>query len=120
MTVIEFLLAVLAIFLSFIGWVWFGKEESLKAKLKLFWSSGTYKPIQRIGLIVLIIGFVSFISWSVEDSIHIEYFFQDYDFPRRHEHWFYKLHVWFIPVGLLLTWLYPATESFKNWITANK
>lgn len=112
----------------FIIWVMFGKpklnKKDLMLALKRFWDSGTKMPIQRVGFIILCIGIISFIAWDVEDTafrLSLYYGFDwEYRFPDKYDSWFYHLHLYLIPLGLFLTWLYPFTKKLKVWVFENK
>ncbi|EPH7299518.1 TPA: hypothetical protein PKT77_003518 [Acinetobacter baumannii] len=109
-------------------WIMVGKPKLNKKNviyaLKNFWDRGTKKPIQRIGFIVLCIGIFSFIAWDIEDTafrLSLYYGFDwEYRFPQKHDSWFYHLHVYLIPLGLFLTWLYPFTRKLRLWIFENR
>lgn len=96
--------------------------------LNKIWSYGTYSPIQRTGLIILALGCASFLFWIVEDRTF--YYSRlyglvfDYAFPRlRYDGLFAWIHLYLLPLGLLMTWLYhPINKIIKiilRWINRN-
>ncbi|MCM1957922.1 hypothetical protein NCZ17_00865 [Acinetobacter modestus] len=91
---------------------------------KKFWIIGTTKPLQRIGIIFLLIGLVSFFAWDYENTVFrfsIYYgFYWSYRFPDRYDSWFYHLHVYLIPIGLMTSWGYPFLQKIKKWVFKNK
>lgn len=93
--------------------------------LRIIWDYGTRAPIQRVGLILLFCGILISMMWAHESS-SLKYYFQDViEYPPRNSgEWFYKLYLYFIPFGLLLTWLYPFFRKIINciatWIFKNK
>lgn len=96
--------------------------------MKKLWSYGTTYPVQRIGLIILILGIISFILWCIESEIVFwidEYNgWSPYYFPKSYESFFYKLHPFLIALGLLMTWFFIPSQkiyhSIRNWIFKNK
>ncbi|ENW73625.1 hypothetical protein V6W86_09425 [Acinetobacter baumannii] len=92
------------------------------------WQYGTSLPIQRIGLIILTIGLISFFAWSIETKtvfwIDAYSGWDPYFYPDRYNSIFYRIHLLFIPLGLLMTWLFrPVTKVLKclgNWVFKNK
>lgn len=92
-----------------------------------FWRYGTHLPIQRIGLIVLSIGIISFISWCIDTKtvFWIDSFsgWDPYRYPEKYDPFFYKIHPVFIPIGIVLTWLYIPVNKImkliKGWIFQN-
>lgn len=98
--------------------------------LKKFWNYGTYKPIQRIGLIIILIGFLISLSYSIKmnhwflDGVKY-YFYSLSNYPPEYKYdGFYAFYPYVILLGLLLTWFYPPTSKLlhhiKNWICKNK
>ncbi|QXA08339.1 hypothetical protein I6L27_02005 [Acinetobacter pittii] len=95
--------------------------------MKKLWAYGTTFPLQRIGLIILLLGIVSFISWCIESRIvfWIDAYsgWATYYYPENYEYFFYKLHPFFIPLGLLMTWLLiPSKKIYQfvsNWVFKN-
>ncbi len=94
---------------------YFKKEKILK-----LWRVGTTTPIQRIGLIVLIIGISSFASWLFKREIALEEIFNSYYFPKSRDFIFFHLYLYFIPIGLLMTWGHPLIDKVKQWIFNQK
>ena len=102
-------------------------------QLKAFWGYGTNKPVQRIGLVVLVLGLVISVLWANDqlfyhsDANYLS--LPDYldivinDIPTYRDGYF-LLYPYLIGTGLLMTWLYgfsaKAVHVFKNWVMANK
>lgn len=87
--------------------------------IKIFWIKGTSQPIQRVGLIILAIGVMSCTLYSIQSPNHydIQDILLDPDYyPRYRDPIFYKLYVYFIPLGFLLSWGYPLLQKIQSWI----
>lgn len=87
--------------------------------IKIFWMKGTSQPVQRVGLIILAIGVMSCTLYSIQSPYHYEIqdILLDPDYyPRYRDPIFYKLYVYFIPLGLLLSWGYSLLVKLKIWV----
>ena len=102
-------------------------------QLKAFWEYGTTKPIQRVGLIVLMLGLVISILWADDQLFYHsdagylslpDYLEIVIDDTPTHRDGYFFLYPYLIGSGLLMTWLYGFSVkvlcALKNWITANK
>ncbi len=67
-----------------------------------------------------IIGFSSFVSWFFKREIALEEIFNPRYFPRSRDFIFFHLYMYFIPVGLLMTWGYQILVKIKQWIFNEK
>ena len=94
--------------------------------MKKIWEYGTSTPIQRVGLILLSIGMLSYLSW-IFTGYHHGYDYTDPDpwinvifdpdyFPRKRDFIFFHLYLYLIPLGLLMTWGYGLLIKLKNWV----
>lgn len=100
------------------------KENIHKIKLlfESIWLNGTSQPLQRVGIIILTIGVLSCIlyyfqspsSYNVQDIL----FDSDY-YPRYRDLFFYKLYIYFIPLGFILSWGYPLLQKIQSWVLNN-
>lgn len=85
-----------------------------------FWEYGTNSPVQRIGLIILIIGISSFLGWCFKAEIvfysSLYSGWLEYVKPTNNDNFFYHLHIFSLPFGLLLTWGYGLLIKLKQWI----
>lgn len=84
------------------------------------WSYGTKHPTQRVGVIILAIGIVSAILWMFENDVTLEVFFVSYYFPRSSDLFIYHLYLFFIPIGLLMSWGYGFLLKIKYWVVNGK
>lgn len=90
--------------------------------MRKFWQFGTKEKIQRVGLLILIFGLLSFFAWVFLSS-RVGFYMDDYygngfdfEMPDRYDALFYRLFKWVIPLGLLLTWFYPLWQPIIKWI----
>lgn len=120
MSIIEWFSIFAYLIIFFCVWQWTAKDAKYKVFIKYLWTYGTNKPIQRIGLIFLIIGITSLFAWMERDYIGIYYFFSEYRMPSSSYSLFYHLHIYLLPVSILMTWGYGILLKLKNWIIANK
>ena len=104
-------------------WNFIGRP-SIKPLIKKMWSYGTQKPVQRIGLILLCVGIISFVLWDINDTAFrfSSYygFYWSYSFPDKYDFWIYHLHVYLIPIGLMASWGYPSLQKLQKWVFKNK
>jgi hypothetical protein len=92
------------------------------------WRYGTNLPLQRIGLIILVIGLISFFAWAFETRtvfwIDAYSGWDPYVYPDKYDSIFYRIHLVFIPLGLLMTWLFKPVSTILNsiskWVFKNK
>ena len=96
------------------------KQQRNKDDSITLWELGTKRPIQRIGLIVLILGVISAISWFISKQDFAVFFDPDYFPSNRYDHFFYRLYPIFFPLGLLMTWGYFIIDSVFLWISTGK
>lgn len=83
------------------------------------WANGSSQPLQRIGLIILAIGIFSCIFWVFESPNYyniIDILFDPRYYPGHSDALFYKLYIYFIPLGLILSWGYPFLKKIKSWV----
>lgn len=84
--------------------------------MKKIWAYGTSTPIQRVGVIILAIGFVSLLSWIYKADLDFEDIFDSYYFPKSRDSFFFHLYFYFIPIGLLMSWGYRILLKVKQWV----
>jgi len=94
--------------------------------LKKIWAYGVSTPFQRMGLIILSIGILSYLTWVFTGN-HYGYdytypdrwinviFDPDY-FPEKRNFVFFHLYLYLVPAGLLMTWGYRLLVKLKSWI----
>lgn len=80
------------------------------------WIYGTKEPIQRVGLIILVVGGLSFFSWIFKNDLYIEEAFTPRYFPETRDALWFHLYLYFIPLGILMTWGYSSLIKLINWI----
>ncbi|MFW2152834.1 hypothetical protein [Acinetobacter gyllenbergii] len=85
--------------------------------LKNIWEYGAKQPFQKIGIIILILGLFSMISWSIKANLDFLQAFDPYYFPRSHRDFlFFHLYLYFIPLGLTMSFGYRFLILIKNWV----
>ncbi|NAR60041.1 hypothetical protein [Acinetobacter haemolyticus] len=94
--------------------------------LKKLWAYGTTSPLQRIGLIILSIGALSYLSWVftgyhhgydyTDPGLWINVIFDHEYFPGRRDFLFFHLYLYLIPIGILMTWGRGLLIKLKSWI----
>jgi len=84
--------------------------------LKKIWEFGTSTPIQRFGVIILLIGLASLLSWIYKADLDFEDIFDSYYFPESSDSFIFHLYFYLIPVGLLMSWGYFLLVKTKHWI----
>lgn len=98
--------------------------------IKKIWTYGTYRPVQRIGLIVILSGLILSLLYSVK----INHWFSDgvkyyvyslWNYPPEYRYdGVYAFYPYIIMLGVIMTWLYPTCLKIfifiKNWIYKNK
>ncbi|RZG64158.1 hypothetical protein EXE25_17650 [Acinetobacter bouvetii] len=84
--------------------------------MKKVWDYGTSTPIQRVGVIFLVIGLLSLFSWMIKEDLSFEDLFEPYYLPRSRDSFFFHLFFYFIPLGLLMSWGYQVLVMIKAWI----
>lgn len=80
------------------------------------WRYGSKEPIQRIGIIILIIGLISLFSWVYKRNLDFNELFNTYYLPEHRDFIFFHLYLYFIPIGLLMSWGYSLILKIKKWI----
>lgn len=90
--------------------------------MKKLWQYGTSTAIQRIGVIVLFMGLFSFFLWIIIADLDFVDIFNPSYFPRSRDSLIFHLYLYFIPVGLLMSWGYFILVEIKKWVVngANK
>jgi len=98
--------------------------------MKKLWNYGTSTPFQRIGLIILSIGILSYLAWVfignhygydyTRLNVWLDVIFDSDYFPRKRDFIFFHLYLYLIPLGLLMTWGYSLLIKIKNWIIGEK
>lgn len=96
------------------------KQQRNKDNSITLWELGTRRPIQRIGLIILILGMISAISWFINKQDFAVFFDPDCFPDNRYDHFFYRLYPLFFPLGILMTWGYFIIDSIYSWISTGK
>lgn len=84
--------------------------------MKKVWEYGTSTPVQRIGVIFLSIGLISLFSWMIKEDLSVDDFFAPYFMPGSRDSLFYHLFLYFIPLGLLMSWGYQLLVAIKQWV----
>lgn len=94
--------------------------------MKKVWEYGTSSPIQRVGLIILSIGMLSYLTWVLTGSRYgydytypdrwIDVIFDPDYFPEKRDFVFFHLYLYLVPTGLLMTWGYRLLVKLKSWI----
>ena len=84
--------------------------------IRKVWRYGTSTPVQRIGVIILFIGLLSYFLWIFQANLDIEDIFNPSYFPRSRDSFIFHLYMYFIPIGLLMSWGYSILIKIKKWI----
>ncbi|MDA0697156.1 MAG: hypothetical protein O2793_12200 [Proteobacteria bacterium] len=87
--------------------------------MKKIWSYSASTPTQRIGIILLILGFIIYSLWGIMRGYEFIDYFDPYYFPTTRNPVFY-LSLYLIPLGLLLSLGYPILTNIKYWIMNGK
>lgn len=88
--------------------------------MKKVWDYGTSTPIQRVGVIFLVIGLLSLFSWMIKEDLSFDDLLESYYLPRSRDSFFFHLFFYFIPLGLLMSWGYQILLNIKRWILNGK
>lgn len=88
--------------------------------LKKIWKYGTSTPTQRIGIIVLVIGFLSSLLWIYKRDLNFTDFFDPYYLPRSSDSLIFHLYLYFIPLGILMSFGYKILIKLKEWVLNEK
>ena len=88
--------------------------------MKRIWDYGTSTPIQRVGVIFLVIGLLSLFSWMIKEDLSISELLNLYYLPGSRDSFFFHLFFYFIPLGLLMSWGYQILIKLKEWIFSDK
>ena len=88
--------------------------------MKKVWDYGTSTPIQRVGVIFLVIGLLSLFSWMIKKDLSFDDLLESYYLPRSRDSFFFHLFFYFIPLGLLMSWGYQILLNIKRWILNGK
>lgn len=94
--------------------------------MRKIWKYCTSSPTQRVGLIILSIGLLSYLAWVfAEYRYGYDYryidrwvgviFDPDY-YPRNRDFLFFHLYLYLIPIGLLMTCGYKLLVKLKKWV----
>ena len=94
--------------------------------MKKLWNYGTSTPFQRIGLIILSIGILSYLAWVfignhygydyTRLNVWLDVIFDSDYFPEKRDFIFFHFYLYLLPLGLLMTWGYSLLIKLKNWI----
>lgn len=84
--------------------------------IKKIWEYGSKEPIQRIGILILIIGLMSLFSWMYKRDLDFNELFNTYYLPEHRDFIFFHLYLYLIPIGLLMSWGYSLILKIKKWI----
>lgn len=94
--------------------------------MKNIWRYGTSKPTQRVGLIILLVGILSYSTWVffghhygydyTYANVWIDVVLDPDYFPKNRDFLFFHLYFYLIPVGLVMTWGYGLVVKLKSWI----
>lgn len=88
--------------------------------MKKIWNYGTSTPIQRIGVIFLVVGLLSLFSWMVKEDLTFDDLFEPYYLPKSRDSLFFHLFFYLIPIGLLMSWGYQILLNIKRWVFGEK
>lgn len=80
------------------------------------WRYGSKEPIQRIGIIILIIGLISLFSWMYKRDLDFYDLLDTYYLPEQKDAFFFHFYIYCIPLGLLMSWGYSFVLKIKKWI----
>jgi hypothetical protein len=87
--------------------------------MKKLWIYSASTPIQRVGIISLLIGLALYISWGISKGYDLIEYFDPYYFPSSSDSIFY-LSLYLIPFGLIFSVGYPFLLHVKYWILNGK
>lgn len=88
--------------------------------MKRIWDYGTSTPVQRVGIIILVIGLLSLFSWMIKEDISFDDLFEPYYLPGSRDSLFFHLFFYLIPLGLLMSWGYQILFEIKRWVFKGK
>lgn len=88
--------------------------------MKKVWDYGTSTPIQRVGVIFLVIGILSLFSWMFKKDLSFDDLIEPYYLPGSKDSFFFHLFFYFIPLGFLMSWGYGILIKLKEWIFNEK
>ncbi|MDO7240299.1 hypothetical protein Q5M79_06280 [Acinetobacter baumannii] len=88
--------------------------------LNKIWEYGSKEPIQRIGILTLIVGLISLFSWLYKENLGLVEIFDTYNLPQKRDALFFHLFLYFIPLGLLFSWGYCLLVKIKRWVFNQK
>lgn len=88
--------------------------------MKRIWDYGTSKPIQRVGIIFLAIGLFSLFFWVAKEDLSFSDLLDPYYLPRSSDSFLFHLFIYFIPLGLLMSWGYQILIKVKDWVLNGK
>lgn len=84
--------------------------------MKRIWNYGTSTPIQRVGVIFLAIGLFSLFSWIFKEDLSFSDLLDPYYLPKSRDSFLFHLFIYFIPLGLLMSWGYQILIKVKDWV----
>lgn len=84
--------------------------------IKKAWTYGTSTPVQRAGVIILLIGLLSLSFWMGKEGLDFEDILNPYYSPSSRDSFFFHLYVYLIPLGLLMSWGNGLLIKIKNWV----
>ena len=88
--------------------------------MKKVWDYGTSTPIQRVGVIFLVIGLLSLFSWMFKKDLSFDDLIEPYYLPESRDSFFFHLFFYFIPLGFLMSWGYGILIKLKEWVFNEK
>ena len=84
--------------------------------MKRVWDYGTSTPIQRVGVIFLVVGLLSLFSWMIKEDLSFDDLLEPSYLPGSRDSFFFHLFFYFIPLGLLMSWGYQILLNIKQWV----
>lgn len=85
-------------------------------EIKKIWEYGSKEPIQRIGIIIFLIGLFSLLSWMFKENLNLSELFSYGGLPQKRDSIFFHLFIYFIPLGLILSFGFEILSRLKKWI----
>lgn len=82
------------------------------------WRHFTKTPAQRAGFILLNIGLISLFFWAMKRDLDFLEIFDPYYFPDSRHSFIFHLYLYFIPLGLLLTFGYNILNNIRIWVVS--
>lgn len=116
MNVVDTLSVLFYIFL-FISW-WFltSSDNGFKTFLIKTWNYSKSTPFQRVGIVVVCLGFLSLLSWMIKEDLSMISIFDSYNQPRSRDSILFHLYLYLIPLGLTMSLCYSFIYGIFNWV----